>query len=344
MFKKSSTTLTMALTTGLTAALILGSSGWNTAIGCEEQQGASKGEVLRGWKDNKLKQSILDFIQRVTDAQSKDFVPAEDRVAVFDNDGTLLCEKPAFFQVIFARDSAVSRQGEHPEWKDDVAIKPFLTNDDSAIAGLRGKDASKLIAACQSGLSSEELPPLANKWLSDAKHKRFNRPYIQLKYQPMLELLSYLRQKGFKTYICSGAGADFIRLYSGNSYGIPAEQVIGSSLKREYIERDGKSAVVSRPVVHVYNVGPLKPIMIDEHIGKRPLIAVGNSDGDIEMLTYCTDRKGPSLGMLLHHDDEKREYKYDSGAEKALKKASERGWTVVSIKDDFESVFAADSK
>ncbi len=342
MFKRSSSPFTIALTTGFAAALILGSSGWNAAISRETHQTAPAVKVLSSWKDNKLKQSILDFIQRVTDPQSKDFVPPEDRLAVFDNDGTLLCEKPAYFQVIFARDSAVSRQGEHPEWKDDVAIKPFLTNDDSAIAGLRGKDASKLIAACQSGLSSEELPPLADKWLSDAKHKRFNRPYIQLKYQPMVELLAYLREKSFKTYICSGAGADFIRLYSEHSYGIPADQVIGSSLKREYVVKDGRSAVVSLPVVHVYNVGPFKPIMIDEHIGKRPLIAVGNSDGDIEMLTYCTDRKGPSLGILLHHDDEQREYKYDSGAEKALQKASERGWTVVSIKDDFETVFAAE--
>lgn len=340
MFKIASPALKGALTTGLTAALILGSSGWNAAISREALKSAPSQKVLNSWKDNKLKQNILDFIQKVTDPKSKDFVPPEDRVAVFDNDGTLLCEKPAFFQVIFARDSAVARQDEHPEWKDDVAIKPFLTNDDSAIAGLRGKDASKLIAACQSGLSSEELPPLADKWLSDAKHKRFNRPYIQLKYQPMVELLSYLRENGFKTFICSGAGADFIRLYSELSYGIPAEQVIGSSLKREFIVKDGRSTVVSRPVVHVYNVGPFKPIMIDEHIGKRPLIAVGNSDGDIEMLTYCTDRKGPSLAILLHHDDEQREYKYDAGAEKALQIASERGWTVVSIKDDFESVFA----
>ncbi len=344
MFKRISSPFSRALTSSLLAVLIMSSLGSNATFGCEEHQASTNGKVLGGWKDNKLKQSILDFIQKVTDPQSKDFVPREDRVAVFDNDGTLLCEKPAYFQVIFARDSAVSRQAEHPEWQNDVAIKPFLSNDDAAIVGLRGKDASKLIAACQNGLSSEELPQLADKWLTDAKHKRFNRPYIQLKYQPMVELLSYLRQRGFKTYICSGAGADFIRLYSGSSYGIPAEQVIGSSLKREYIEKDGKSLVVSRPVVHVYNVGPFKPIMIEEHIGKRPLIAVGNSDGDIEMLTYCTDRKGPSLGILLHHDDEKREYKYDTGAEKALQKASERGWTVVSIKDDFENVFAAEPK
>lgn len=343
MFKKSSSpfksSFIRALTTGLAAAIIVGAPGWNAANSCEEHQPAVNGKVLGSWRDNKLKQSILDFVKRVTDPESKDFVQAEDRVAVFDNDGTLLCEKPAYIQVIFARDSAVARQSEHPEWKSDEAIRPFLTSDDNAIAGLRGAEATKLIAATQNGMSAEELPPLASKWITDAKHKRFNRPYVQLKYQPMVELLSYLRSKGFKTYICSGAGADFIRLYSNESYGIPGDQVIGSSLKREFKQKDGRSAVVSLPVLHVYNVGPHKPIMIDEHIGKRPLIAVGNSDGDIEMLTYCTDRKGPSLGILLHHDDEQREYKYDKGAEKALQTANERGWTVVSIKDDFESVF-----
>lgn len=300
-------------------------------------------QTLSGWKDSKLKQSILDFVQRVTDKTGKDFVPVDDRIAVFDNDGTLLCEKPAYFQVIFARDSAISRQGEHPEWKQDVSIKPFLSDDDDAISGLRGNDATKLIAACQSGLCSEDLPPLADKWICDAKHKKFDRPYMQLKYEPMIQLLKLLRANGFKTYICSGAGADFIRLYSNACYGIPPEQVIGSSLKREYIEKDGRSFVVSRPVIQVYNVGPLKPVMIDAHIGKRPIIAVGNSDGDIEMIKYCTDRKGPSLGILLHHDDEAREFKYDSGAEKALKIASERAWSVISMKDDFEKVFADQS-
>lgn len=342
MLKKNSFPLSLALKASLAAFLIL-TSGSISAFGREEHQKPA-GKVLVSWKDNQLKKEILDFVRRVTDPRSKDFVPVEDRIAVFDNDGTLLCEKPAFFQVIFARDSAVARQKDHPEWSEDAAIKPFLTNDDSAIAGLRGKEATRLIAACQNDLSVEELQPLASKWLVGAKHKRFNRPYIRLKYAPMVELLSHLRANGFKTYICSGAGADFIRLYSGSSYGIPAEQVIGSSLKREFVVKDGKSHVVSRPVMHVYNVGPFKPIMIDEHIGKRPLIAVGNSDGDIEMLMYCTDRKGPSLGILLHHDDEVREYKYDTGAEKALQKASERGWKVVSIKDDFENVFADEQK
>ncbi|PZM81500.1 MAG: haloacid dehalogenase-like hydrolase [Candidatus Melainabacteria bacterium] len=344
MFHKGPSSFVKAVTTVLSAAIIVSLPMWSPASGCEQPNSTEASKALSRWRDNKLKQGILDFIGRVTDPHSKDFVPPEDRVAVFDNDGTLLCEKPAFIQVIFARDSAVERQGDHPEWKNDEAIKPFLTKDDNAIAGLRGAEATKLIAATQNGMSSEELPSLASKWITDAKHKRFNRPFVQLKYEPMIELLSYLRSKGFKTYICSGAGADFIRLYSKDSYGIPGEQVIGSSLKREFTQKDGRSAVVSRPVLHVYNVGPHKPIMIDEHIGKRPLIAVGNSDGDIEMLTYCTDRKGPSLGILLHHDDEQREYKYDKGAEKALKLASERGWTVVSIKDDFENVFAADNK
>jgi len=340
MFKSFSpvrTILLLALTSTIFASGI-------SAGGCEEHPGISKGKALESWKDGKQKQIILDFVQRVTDPLSKDFVSVEDRIAVFDNDGTLLCEKPAYFQVIFARDNALARQSEHPEWKEDSSIKPFLTDDDTAIAGLRGKEATRLIAACQNDLSSEQLQPIVAPWLVDAKHKRFDRPYMQLKYQPMVELLALLRSQGFKTYICSGAGADFIRLYSKGAYGIPPEQVIGSSLQREFVVKDGKSLVVSRPVMHVYNVGPNKPILIDEHIGKRPLIAVGNSDGDIEMLTYCTDRKGPSLGILLHHDDEVREYKYDKGAERALQKADERGWTVVSIKDDFKNVFAAEQK
>ncbi|MBA3857718.1 MAG: haloacid dehalogenase [Cyanobacteria bacterium PR.3.49] len=343
MLKKNSAPLSLALSATLAASLVM-STGCSNVFGRETPQRVASEKVLGSWKDNKLKQDILDFVQRVSNPKSKDFVPVEDRIAVFDNDGTLLCEKPAYFQVIFARDSAVARQKDHPEWSEDAAIKPFLTTEDSAIAGLRGKEATRLIAACQSELSAEELQPLAGQWLVDAKHKRFNRPYMQLKYEPMVELLTYLRANGFKTFICSGAGADFIRLYSNSAYGIPAEQVIGSSLKREFVVKDGKSVVVSRPVMHVYNVGPFKPIMIDEHIGKRPLIAVGNSDGDIEMLMYCTDRKGPSLGILLHHDDEVREYKYDTGAEKALQKASERGWKVVSIKDDFQNVFAAEQK
>lgn len=301
-----------------------------------------KTAALSLWSRSAARDRIVQFVREVTDPKSDKFVPVEERVAVFDNDGTLLCEKPAFFQVVFTRDQVLLRKDAHPEWQTKEPHKYLLDGNDQSLAKLRGAEASRLLVESQDGLTEEEFRKIAIGWLDTAKHERFNCRYVQLTYQPMVELLTYLRDNGFKTYICSGGGTDFIRCYAQDAYGIPPEQVIGTMLELEFEQRGGKSVIVCKPALQVYTVGKAKPVMIEKHIGRRPIIAVGNSDGDIEMIEYCTGGGRPSLGVLVHHDDAQREYQYDKGAERALQLAADRNWLVVSMKEDFKRVFVQD--
>ncbi|MBS2008787.1 MAG: haloacid dehalogenase-like hydrolase [Cyanobacteria bacterium SZAS TMP-1] len=303
------------------------------------KSGVHKGDPLRSWADGKAKERIVNFVKDVVDPKSKNFVPLEDRYATFDNDGTILCEKPAFFEVIYTRDRARAVQEKHPEWASDPQVQKFLKSSDDDLLDVHTSESMKIMAQAAGYSSLESLREPAMQWLDSAKHQRFKQLYKKLHYRPMLELIDYLRANGFKVYLCSGGQADFMRCYASSEYGIDSSQVIGSSLELEYSEQSGKSEIVAQPKLQVFNINGNKPVTISQHIGKRPVIACGNSDGDTQMLTYAGDRNGPSLSILIQHDDAAREYSYNRGAEKVLPIAAQKGWLVVSMKDDFLKVF-----
>jgi phosphoserine phosphatase len=317
---------------------------WQTPVVALDTNGDINGaaghiDPLPSWTAGDHKQRILRFVQDIADKQSKNFVPESERFATFDNDGTILCEKPAFFEVIYARDRAREIQAKHPTWAKDPEVQKFLGASDDDLSGVHTNETIKVMAESSDDMSQAGLREASTKWLNTAVHPRYHVLYKKLHYAPMLELLSYLRANGFKVYLCSGGQTEFMRCYVDEEYGVDASRVLGSNLDFAYANRDGKSEIVAGAHMHVFNVGPAKPVTILEGIGRRPLIACGNSDGDLEMLTYGADRQGPSLSILVHHDDDKREYKYDVGAEKVLPLAASRNWLVVSMKDDFARIF-----
>jgi phosphoserine phosphatase len=303
---------------------------------------ASKKDPLPSWSAGPHKERIISFVEAITNPQSKTFVPVTDRFATFDNDGTILCEKPSYFEVIFTRDHAREVRAKHPAWAEDVEVQKFLTASDDDLANIHTSESMKVMAETADDITESGLHEIAEKWLNTAQHPRFKCLYKSLHYKPMLELLSYLQANDFQNYICSGGQAEFMRCYIPGEYDIPVNRIIGSNLEFSYGVIEGRSVILSRAKLQMWNVGANKPITILEHIGKRPVIACGNSDGDLEMLTYAGDREGPSLSILVHHDDQAREYQYDRGAEKVLPLAEKKGWLVVSMKDDFKSVFALD--
>ncbi len=266
-------------------------------------------------------------------------MPVVDRYAVFDNDGTILCEKPTFFEAIHSRDHARAVQDKHPDWAGDSGVQKLLKADDDSLASVGASIAMMTNAQANAGSTEGEIRDEMIKWLDTAKQKRFDVLYKKLHYVPMIELLNFLKVNDFKIYLCTGGQADFVRSYSMEQYEIDPAQVIGSSMVLEYTIKDGRSVLEVLPKMGSFNVGNNKPISISQHLGRRPVIACGNSDGDLQMLTYTGDRNGASLSILIHHDDGEREYKYDSGAEKVLPVAAQKGWLVVSMKDDFKKVF-----
>jgi len=301
-----------------------------------------KYDPLRSWTDGKSKERIVSFVRDIATPGSKNYVAPADRYATFDNDGTILCEKPTYFEVIYTRDRARAVQDKHPEWAGDAAVQKFINSSDDDLHDVHTSESMKILAQVAGNSSLESLREPAVNWLDSAKHKRFQRLYKKLHYLPMLELISYLRSYEFKIYLCSGGQAEFMRCYAKPEYGIESSQVIGSSLELDYAEDSGKSEIVTKPKLQVFNINGNKAVTISQHIGKRPVIACGNSDGDTQMLTYASDRSGPSLSILIHHDDAEREYAYDKGAEKVLPIAAQKGWLVVSMKDDFKKVFDFD--
>ncbi|MFW2441099.1 MAG: HAD family hydrolase [Arenicellales bacterium] len=305
---------------------------------------ASGTSALPSWNDNASRQNIIKFVEAVTNKSSPDFVPAAERIAVFDNDGTLWSEKPVYFQLLFAIDRVKMLAPKHPEWKTTQPFKAVLDNDMDALAGSGEKGLLELVMATHAGNTTEEFSRSVTDWLASAKHPRFKRPYNELVYQPMLEVLSYLRDNGFKTFIVSGGGIEFIRPWVEAVYGIPPEQVIGSSIKTKYEMRDGKPALVRLPEINFIDDKEGKPVGINQHIGRRPIAAFGNSDGDLQMLQWTAAGKGKRLMVIVHHTDADREWAYDKDShvgklDKALQEASQRNWTVVDMKKDWNLVY-----
>jgi len=305
---------------------------------------AQETDPLPSWNDGPTKQAIVDFVTNVTEPESGDYVPPADRIATFDNDGTLWLEQPMYTQLAFVFDRVKELAPEHPEWKDTQPFKAVLEGDMKALAASGEKGIAQLVAATHAGMSPEEFQQIVGDWLDTAKDKRFERGYTKLVYQPMLELLSYLRGKGFTTYIVSGGGIEFVRNFSEPVYGIPPAQVVGSSIKTKYEVVDGKPTLIRLPELNFIDDKEGKPVGINSHIGQRPIAAFGNSDGDYQMLDWTTAGEGARLGLIVHHTDAEREYAYDRESpfgrlDKALDDAPGKGWVVVDMKNDWKEVF-----
>jgi 2'-5' RNA ligase len=301
-------------------------------------------DPLPSWNDGPKKQAILDFVAKVTKEDGKDFVPVAERIATFDNDGTLWCEMPLPVQLYFAIDRVKSLAPKHPEWKEKQPFKSILEDDLKAVFASSERGLLELMMATHAGMTTEEFETIVKDWIATAKHPQFKRPFTECVYQPMLEVLAYLRANGFKTYIVSGGGIEFMRPWAEKVYGIPPEQVIGSSIKTKYELRDGKPVLVRLPELDFNDDKTGKPVSINKYIGRRPIMAFGNSDGDFDMLEWTTAGTGPRFGLFVHHTDAEREYAYDRKAglarlDKGLDEAPKRGWTVVSMKDDWKRVF-----
>jgi len=301
--------------------------------------------LLPSWHDGASKARIVSFVQAVTDPASRDYVPPAERIAVFDNDGTLWTEQPLYFQLAFVLDRIKELAPLHPEWQSKEPFKSVLAGNLAGAAATGEHGLLEMVSATHAGMTSEEFRTTVTQWLATARHPRFKRGYAELTFAPMQELLAYLRANGFKTYVVSGGGIEFLRVFSERVYGVPPEQVIGSTIRTEYEVRDGKPVLVRLPDVEFINDKAGKPVAIHKYIGRRPILAFGNSDGDFEMLEYTTSGPGPRLGLIVHHDDEQREYAYDRGSsvgrlERALDESARRGWVVVSMKSDWSRVYS----
>ena len=296
---------------------------------------------LPSWNDGPARTAIVEFVERVTDPASADFVPAAERIAVFDNDGTLWAEKPAYFQLFFAIEQMRALAEADPEV---AAREPFRTLLDEGMGGLAGMDVHALLGPlveAAGGMPAADFEATADAWLASSRHPERDVLYTDLVYQPMLELLDYMRAHEFQTWICSGGGIDFVRAFSEQVYGIPPEQVIGTTLELEFSDDTGLVRVAE---IHHINDGPGKPVGIARHIGRRPIMAFGNSDGDLPMIQYATSGPGPGMGVYIHHDDAEREWAYDRESsvgrlDVGLGMAAERGWTVVSMQQAWSQVF-----
>jgi phosphoglycolate phosphatase-like HAD superfamily hydrolase len=305
---------------------------------------ARAADALPSWNDGAAKKSIVEFVEKVTNQDSQEFVPIDDRIAVFDNDGTLWAEQPIPFQLAFALDRVKALAPKHPEWKTEEPYASLLRGDlKGALAG--GEAAIfKIIVATHAGITTEEFAKIVTDWIATAKHPKTKRLYTEMAYQPMLELLAYLRANGFKTFIVSGSGVVFMRTFAQKLYGIPPEQVIGSSSRLKFELRDGKPALMKLPELSFLNDKAGKPINIQTHIGRRPIAVFGNSDGDLQMLQWTTAGSGARFALIVHHTDAEREWAYDRKAgigrlDKALDEAQAKGWTVVNMKDDWNHIF-----
>jgi phosphoserine phosphatase len=321
----------------LVASALVLALGWTSSV-------AQAADPLPSWNDGAPKQSIVAFVEKVTTPGSPDFVPVAERVAVFDNDGTLWAEQPMYFQAFFVFDRVKALAAQHPEWKDTEPFASVLRGDvKSALAG--GETAlMEMVMATHTGMTTGEFEQIVTDWIATAKHPVTKRPYTEMVYQPMLEVLDYLRAQGFKTFIVSGGGIEFMRPWTERVYGIPPEQVIGSSVKTQFEMRDGKPVLVRMPAMNFIDDKAGKPVGINEHIGRRPIMAFGNSDGDLQMLQWTAAGGGARFCLYVHHTDAAREWAYDRAShigtlDKGLDEASANGWTVVSMKDDWKQVF-----
>ncbi len=305
------------------------------------------GDPLPSWNDGASKSSIVDFVAAVTDSTRSTFVPPRERIAVFDNDGTLWAEQPMYFQLAFAIDRVQELAADHPEWSSQMPYAAILSGDTDALGALTEHDIVEIVMATHAGMTIDEFQAAVAEWLARARHPRFDVPYPALVYQPMIELLDYLRANGFKTFIVSGGGIDFMRVFAEEVYGIPPEQTIGSMGALAFEWRDDRPVLVKQPGIDFIDDKEGKPVGIARIIGRRPIAAFGNSDGDLAMLQYTAAGPGARLMVYVHHDDAEREWAYDREShigrlDRGLDEAAERGWTVVSMKSDWQQVFAVE--
>jgi len=326
----------------LLALSLAGCAGTGTASTAQPVSPATA-DALPSWRDGTAKQTITKFVGDVTREGSPSFVAPAERIAVFDNDGTLWSEQPLYFQFLFMLDQVKAAAPGHPEWKSNPAFKALVTKDYPALAS-HEKELLQLVAGANSGMTVDEYDKTIRDWLATAQHPKFKRPYTELVYQPQLELLAYLRANGFKTFIVSGGTIEFMRPWAEKVYGIPPEQVIGSSQVVRYELRDGQPTLIRLPKIDFVDDGPGKPVGIYRNIGRKPILAFGNSDGDLQMLQYTASSSGPHLALLVHHDDAAREFAYDRQSkvgklDKAWDEAVADGWTVVSMKDDWQTIY-----
>jgi hypothetical protein len=316
---------------------LMASAGWYS-------QAAAQNDPLPSWNDTPAKQAIVDFVGGVTKAGAPEFVAPAERIATFDNDGTLWVEQPMYVQLAFALDRVKALAPLHPEWKDTQPFKAVLEGDMKAVAESGERGLLEVMKVTHAGMTISEFSKIVTDWLATARDARFKRPHTELVYQPMLELLAYLRANGFSTFIVSGGGVEFMRPWSEPVYGVRPEQVIGSSIKTRFEMRDGRPVLFRLPEVNFIDDKTGKPIGINEHIGRHPIAAFGNSDGDLEMLQWTTMSGGPRLGMIIHHTDAEREYAYDRRSlfgrlDVALDAAAVNKWTVVDMKRDWKVIF-----
>jgi phosphoserine phosphatase len=306
-------------------------------------------DPLPSWNNTASKKAIIDFVKKVTEKGSPDFVPPAERIAVFDNDGTLWSEQPIYFQALFIVDRVKQLAPQHSEWNNKEPFASVLKGDlESAFAG--GERALlELAMVTHADTTTDAFNKIVNNWIISAKHPKTGRLYTEMVFQPMLELLDYLRGEGFKTFIVSGGGIEFMRPWTERVYGIPPEQVIGSSIKTTYEVRDGKPVLNRLPELNFIDDKAGKPIGINQHIGRRPIMAFGNSDGDFEMLEWTTAGRGLRMGLLLHHTDGQREWAYDRDShigrlERGLDEGPRRGWIIVNMKDDWKVIYPFENK
>jgi phosphoglycolate phosphatase-like HAD superfamily hydrolase len=322
----------------------IGSSRWLLGALLVAALGIARAQPLESWNDGAPKQAIIAFVERVTRAGGADFVPPAERIAVFDNDGTLWVEQPMYTQLAFALDRVQAMAPQHPDWRDLQPFKGILDGDLRALLASGERGIGEVIAATHAGMSTDEFSRAVLAWTRSAVHPTLRRPYLELVYQPMLEVLDYLRGNGFKTFIVSGGGAEFMRPWTERVYGIPPEQVVGSRGKLRYEVTNGTPRLAKLAEIDLVDDGPGKPAGIQQQIGRRPVMAFGNSDGDFEMLEWTTSGHGARFAMLVHHTDGKREWAYDRGSplgklERGLDEAATRGWVVADMARDWKVIF-----
>jgi phosphoserine phosphatase len=328
---------------GFALALFLGL----LSVGCAHQQASRTPDPLLSWNDGPSKQAIVEFVRDVTDPESAHYVEPPERIAVFDNDGTLWAEKPIYFQFFFILDRIRAMAPDHPEWKSTQPFQSVLENDFETL-GATDRDAlAHMMGIAVSGTTTEEFETTVKNWLETALHPVTGQPYTSMVYQPMLELLDYLEANDFTNFIVSGGGVGFMRPWSEDVYGIPPERVVGTSMELEYELLDGKPVIQRTPQLHFLNDKAGKPVSIERFIGRRPILAAGNSDGDYQMLEWTTAGKGRRLGLIVHHTDAEREWAYDRHSsngrlDRGLDNATDKGWLLIDMADEWKLVFPFD--
>lgn len=318
-------------------------------IACQAAVAAGAADPLPSWNDGPSKQAIVTFVTDTTTPGSSKLIAPEDRIAVFDNDGTLWSEQPLYFQFLFMLDQVKAAAPKHPEWKDNPAFKALAANDHEALAEIGLKPVVELLAVANSGMTTTEYDQTIRHWLDTARHPRFKRPYTDLVFRPMQEVLAYLRANGFKTFIVSGGSIEFMRPWAEKAYGIPPEQVVGTISDVKFELKDGKPILIREPKISFVDDGPGKPAGIYRAIGRQPVFAFGNSDGDQQMLEWTAARDGASFMGLVHHTDATREFSYDRQSkigklDKALDEAMQKHWTVVDMKKEWKVIYPWETK